>query len=236
MPERSEDQGSGDLALLLHDLRGPLNAALMHAQVLARLLDADPNATDIVATLRRQLERLAEMLPHAVELAGLQLGEVGPVDLRDVADRAIREHGLQGVRLAEGAWPRIRADQRLLAAAIAHLVRNALEASAQAGSRRPPEVSAEGPLGGRVTVRVRDWGPGLPTANPKALIRLLASSKPGHRGIGLVTAERIARLHGGALAFESTGDGAEVRLTVPAAGRERVGETELEARSGRPRP
>lgn len=218
MPERPGDRSSGDLARLLHDLRGPLNAALMHTQVLARLLEANPEVNDVVTTLRRQLERLAEMLPHAVELAGLQLGDVRRVNLRDVAAQALREHTLAGVTLAEGAWPEVCADERLLAGAIAHLVRNALEASALAGSPRSPEISAEGPVDGRVAVRVRDWGPGLPSPNPKALIRLLTSTKTGHRGVGLITAERIAQLHGGGLAFESKGDGAEVRLTVPAAG------------------
>jgi len=49
------------------------------------------------------------------------------------------------------------------------------------------------------------------------LIRLFHSSKPGHRGLGLVTADRIARLHEGSLEFESPPDGALVTLVLPAA-------------------
>jgi signal transduction histidine kinase len=66
-------------------------------------------------------------------------------------------------------------------------------------------------------VTVRDWGPGLPTTNANLLIRLLHSTKPGHRGLGLVTVERIARLHGGSLTFESPDDGAIATLTLPEA-------------------
>lgn len=217
MPERPGDPSSGDLARLVHDLRGPLNAALMHIQVLKRLLESDPAATEIVTTLRGQLDRLAEMLPHAVALAGLRLGEVRRVNLRDVVARAVRDPELAGVTIAEGAWPDVRADEGLLAQAIAHLVRNAFEASALAANRPVPHLAPEGPVEGRVALLVRDWGPGLPSANPRVLIRLLASTKAGHQGVGLITAARIAELHGGALAFEAAGDGARVRLTLPEA-------------------
>lgn len=217
MPELHDDPRSGALARLLHDLRGPLNSALMHTQVLKRLLEVDPAATEIVTTLRGQLERLAEMLPDAVGLAALELGQVRRLNLRDVVDGAVREHALAEVTLAEGPWPDVRADERLLGQAIAHLVRNALEATALAGHRRGPHLSGEGPVEGRVALLVRDWGPGFPSKNPKALVRLLASTKAGHRGLGLVTVERIVQLHGGTLAFEEPGEGAQVRLTLPEA-------------------
>jgi signal transduction histidine kinase len=48
-------------------------------------------------------------------------------------------------------------------------------------------------------------------------IRLAGSGKPGHTGIGLVTVERIARLHGGTLTLSTPpGGGVEARLTLPA--------------------
>jgi signal transduction histidine kinase len=72
--------------------------------------------------------------------------------------------------------------------------------------------------GGEARLTVRDWGPGLPTTDPKLLIRLLHSTKPGHAGLGLVTVERIARLHGGAVRFACPGDGTIATLTVRAGG------------------
>jgi signal transduction histidine kinase len=106
-------------------------------------------------------------------------------------------------------------DARLLTLAVEHLLCNALEATAgrEAG---PPEVSATAD-GDRVVVRVRDRGPGLRSSNARLLIRLGQSTKSGHRGLGLLTVERIARLHGGHLSFESPGDGALVSLHLPGA-------------------
>jgi len=70
---------------------------------------------------------------------------------------------------------------------------------------------------GQAVLVVRDRGPGLRTTNPKLLIHLLHSTKPGHPGLGLVIVERVARLHAGTLEFESLRDGARVTLRLPAA-------------------
>jgi signal transduction histidine kinase len=218
MPVANDQAGRplpADLGRLLHDLRGPLNSLTMHVEVLKRTVRDDPAAEDSLRTVLEQLGRLSEMLPAAFSVASLELGPVSPVDLNAVADAARQAVG-GAVELAPGGWPTIVGDAGLLTEALVQLFRNAVEATAAAGSSRGPVASAgvDGPLA-RVTVR--DWGPGLRTTNPKLLIRLLHSSKAGHRGLGLVTVERIVRLHGGSISFESPGDGAAVTLTLPTA-------------------
>jgi signal transduction histidine kinase len=68
-----------------------------------------------------------------------------------------------------------------------------------------------------VALVVRDEGPGLRTTNSRALIRL-AISAAGRPSVGLLTVERVARLHGGALDLGAArGGGAEAVLTLPTA-------------------
>ena len=204
-----------DLGRLLHDLRGPLNSLTMHAEVLKRTVRDDPLAADSLRTVLEQLGRLAEMLPAAFAVASLERGDWGVVDLGAVAAAARGDAG-GPVTLADGRWPTVRGDAELLTLALAHLFRNAVEATAAAAGAPPPQVGAS--VDGEETrVTVRDWGPGLRTTDAKLLIRLLHSTKPGHRGLGLVTVERIARLHGGTLAFESPGAGTLVTLSLPTA-------------------
>jgi signal transduction histidine kinase len=204
-----------DLGRLLHDLRGPLNSLTMHVEVLKRTVCDDTAAEDSLRTVLEQLGRLAEMLPAAFHVASLELGASDPVDLGTVAETARQTAG-GPVDLGPGPWPSVTGDPALLAEALGQLFRNAVEASASAGSPRAPLVTAS-VFEGTARVSVRDWGPGLRSTNPKLLIRLLHSTKPGHRGLGLVTVERIARLHGGSLSFESPGDGTIVTLVLPAA-------------------
>ena len=207
-----------ELARLLHDLRGPLNSAVMHLEVLKRTVADDPSSAESLRTVLQQLVRLSEMLPAAFAVAALEPEAPTRVSLRDVVEMARREPGLDGVRVAGDDWPEVYGDAALLALGVAQLLRNAVEATAPGA--RPPEVSASRADDG-VMLTIRDWGAGLPTANPKVLIRLLHSTKAGHRGLGLVTAERVMRLHGGTLNFEPLPDGARVTLKMAHSGMER---------------
>jgi len=207
-PEGAARKLPAELARLLHDLRGPLNSAVMHLEVLKRTVADDPSSAESLRTVLQQLVRLSEMLPAAFTVAALEIGPLAPVSLREVVERARQQPGLETVRIVGDAWPEVRADVGLLVLALAELMRNAVEATGADG--RAPEVSASG-----TSVTVRDFGAGLPTTNPKLLIRLLHSTKAGHRGVGLVTVERVARLHGGTLSFEGLADGARVTLRLP---------------------
>lgn len=207
-----------DLERLLHDLRGPLNALSMHAEVLKRSVADDVAASSSVRTIQAEAERLADMLGAALSVVALEPGERVRVNLREVVEQALADDGIKDVTIHDARWPDVVGDRGLLVVAIGHLVRNALEATEVAGAGTPPpEISAAPPERGLGGLSVRDHGGGLRSTNPKVVIRLRASTKPGHRGIGLVTVERIARLLGGSLAFEAANPGARVTLRVPAA-------------------
>jgi signal transduction histidine kinase len=182
---------------------------VMHAEVLKRALADDPEALASVATIQGELARLGRMLPAAFEVLSLERGPLARVSLRALVDRALVEHRLPAIQVQNGPWPEVDGDADLLTLAIGHLVRNAVAATRAAGSNgRPPEVAVDSGEPGSVSLIVRDWGAGLPSTNPKVLIRLA--------GVGLLTVERVARLHGGRVSFASPGQGAEVRLTLPA--------------------
>jgi signal transduction histidine kinase len=210
-----------ELDRLLHDLRGPLNSAVMHLEVLRRAALADPGAKQSVDTLADQLQRLAAMLPAAFDVVALELDGSRRLSLRDVA-LAAREDTDRSIVVAEGVWPDVLGDRRLLTIATVHLLRNALASTRAGGGDRPtPRVSADVTDDGRAALRVRDWGVGLKSANPKVLVRLGVTPggmTPRGRGVGLLATERIVRLHGGTLAFSQLEDGAEVALLLPRAG------------------
>jgi signal transduction histidine kinase len=208
-----------DLERLLHDLRGPLNAMSMHAEVLKRAVGADdPTAAASVRTIQQETERLADMLVAAMGIVALERADVRRVTVRGIVEAARTETGAKDLVVHEGSWPDVIGDERLLVTAVGHLLRNAREATeAKGAGTPPPEVSVEPASDGVVGVVVRDHGAGLRSTNPKVLIRLRASSKSGHRGVGLMIVERVARLHGGSLLFGAAEPGARVMLRLPAA-------------------
>jgi signal transduction histidine kinase len=207
----------GDLDRLLHDLRGPLNALTIHLEAVKRAGPDDPAGLQSLEAARLEVARLAQLLPAAFDVVALECGRVSRLNLGALVRDAVERHGLAPATVADGVWPDVDGDPDLLALAVAHLVRNALAAAPPAGaSPSPPHVSCRPAGPGRVAVVVRDWGPGLRTANSRALIRLTISPVTGRPAIGLLTVERVARLHGGALNLGAAASGgAEAVLTLP---------------------
>jgi signal transduction histidine kinase len=199
-----------DLDRLLHDLRGPLNAAVMHLEVLKRMTGDEAVARASQASIQQELERLTRMLPAAFSLCAIEMGPARPVSLAAAVESALDEIERKRVTVSPGPWPEVDGDERLLATAIRQLVQNALEVDDASEVR----LSAEPGDADTVSVVVEDAGPGFKGRNPSSIVRLMGTTKPGHVGVGLLIAQRIARLHGGTLSFETGSSGGRVRLSL----------------------
>ena len=149
----------------------------------------------------RRLTHLPPLRPTLVAVAPL---------LRRVA--ALAQSGsttAAAVRVPETLTASFDAD--LVEQALLNLVKNAVEAAGEGGA---VEVEAEA-RGGRLTVRVRDDGPGL--GNPDNLFVPFFTTKPGGSGIGLALSRQIVEAHGGRLALTDRPDrpGAVATLELP---------------------
>jgi signal transduction histidine kinase len=200
-----------DLDRLLHDLRGPLNAAVMHLEVLRRLTPDEPTTRASLQSVHHELERLTAMLPLAFAVCALEIAELRRLPLRGVVESAVDDQARTRVHVEADGWPEVTGDERLLVMALRHLIANALEASGDDGSVHV-SVSRDGDT---AAVVIQDSGTGFKTRNPNAIVRLMPGTKAGHVGIGLLVAQRVARLHGGMLHFETIPSGsARVRFTL----------------------
>ncbi|MEP7300677.1 MAG: sensor histidine kinase, partial [Caldimonas sp.] len=148
--------------------------------------------------------------------------------LDDIALRFAERAARQGVALAcrhdtaPGApLPHARLDVELFERAIANLVDNALKFCPPGSTVTLSARRREG----RVEVSVVDDGPGIPAADlPQLFDRFYQSRQTvapatgdGGRGLGLAIVKRIAELHGGDVAVESTlGQGTRVTTHWPA--------------------
>ena len=106
----------------------------------------------------------------------------------------------------------MRADGDQLDQLLINLVRNAVDAAAEAEGA--VEVTWQ-TRGDSVDVIVRDEGPGL--SDTTNLFVPFFTTKPAGSGIGLVLSRQIAENHGGTLTLQDRADrrGCEARLTLP---------------------
>ncbi|HEM46820.1 MAG TPA: PAS domain S-box protein [Alphaproteobacteria bacterium] len=152
---------------------------------------------------RRELTDIGALLRGAVTLVQWEADARGtPLDLQ-VDDRL----------------PAVMVDGALLEQVILNLLRNALDATDQAGARREPIRIAAALSGSGIEVCVEDRGVGLSPEARRRLFEPFFTTKPQGVGIGLVIARRIVESNGGRLWVEdgSGGRGARFRFSIPTA-------------------
>jgi signal transduction histidine kinase len=117
------------------------------------------------------------------------------------------------------AGPHVLVDRVLLEEALAHIVRNAVEACRDAGVPVMVWLTArEDVERHEAVVMVRDRGPGVAEADRRRLFQPFFSTKPERAGFGLAYARHILLAHGGHVEAAHPDDGGLlVTLTLPLA-------------------
>lgn len=209
-----------------HEINNPLAVISGRLQQFAAD-EQDPGRRKTFDTLIQQAHRISDILAELKTFARPPLPRptlVDPVALAHAtAEAEAPAAEAAGVRVAaEGPddAPAICVDRDQVAAALAEVVRNGVQACSQAG-------------GGNVAVRVEvlpsraaarfvvtDDGPGMaPEIRSRAFDPFYSGYEAGRRrGLGLPKAYRAVQANGGQMALESSpGRGTRVRITFPAA-------------------
>lgn len=199
-----------------HELRGPITAARLGLQLGARAGELSPAS---IAALDLELGRAGLALDDLADPAGLAFGRRSDEEV-DVAAllqtsvlawRATAElHGAELCLRWIGPPASVHGDRLRLGQVLGNLIANAIEHGAG-----PITVTASA-HGARVTIEVRDHGPGLP-ADLARLLRRRPHGRDRHHGHGLTIIDRIVTDHHGHLHAKPTDQGATVVVDLPAA-------------------
>jgi signal transduction histidine kinase/DNA-binding NarL/FixJ family response regulator len=219
------------LAVVAHDLRGPLTAVrfdveMLRAEPAAPLAAADDRTLARVERAAARMDALIEDLLDVTRLGRDALAlDRRPHDMAALLAEAVDTvrplvEG-QGLRLAvhgPAALPALVVDGRRVLQAIGNLVGNAAKFAADGG-----EVALGWRLAGdALEVTVRDDGPGIPADALQHIFGAFWQARHADRrglGLGLAIARGIAEAHGGRLWVESTpGAGSTFVLALPIAG------------------
>ncbi len=213
---------------ITHEIRNPLNALGLNAELLAELLaDADPGgeARALTRAIATEVDRLHGVTEEYLGFARLPRPSFALEELNELveslADFMRPELGAAGVELrlslAPGLAP-VRADEGQLRAALLNLFRNAREAMPQGGLL----TVATRPLAhGGAEVEVHDTGTGIPPEALPSIFEPFFSTKEKGTGLGLAFAQQVLREHGGSLACASEpGRGTTFTARLPRAAEE----------------
>jgi two-component system OmpR family sensor kinase len=193
------------LADVAHELRSPLAALTLQAQLAERAKGTAARASTI-AELKRGIDRTNRLVQQLLDFARLEPGvSVDPierVDLAHLARVAVGVHAARADQLcvdlgADAAQPAIvMGNESQLRSMIGNLIDNALRYSS-AGDLVTVTVRASGKS---VTLEVADAGPGIP-ANERELVFERFHRVPGDRtsgtGLGLAIVRAVVERHEG---------------------------------------
>lgn len=215
--------GVGTLAAgLAHEIRNPLNGALLHVTFLERALarrDALENEREAVRAVGDEIRRLSALVRDFLVFARPSPPTLKPTNLNALCARTLSI--FEGDAKAAGASttqdfapddPVVNADGDKLQQVLLNLLRNAAEAVASKKghvtlrTRRRPRHAA---------IEIEDDGPGLPSAEAP-IFDAFYSTKPNGTGLGLAIVHRIVTDHGGTIEVESAPGRTLFRVLLPA--------------------
>lgn len=211
----------GDAA---HELRTPLAALRLQAQVLARTQDQTERrqqGEEFVAAADRATHLVDQLLELARSEPGARSAAFAPVRLdelaNDVAGQIVSAAVAKGVDLgvtAEEAT--VQGDAHALRILLRNLVDNAVRYTPP-GGRVDVTTALEN---GHATLAVLDTGPGIPPADLERVFdrfhRVPGSTETGS-GLGLAIAQSIAASHGARIRLEGgdSGNGLKASVVFP---------------------
>ena len=206
------------IRVLSHELNNSLAPIKSIADSLLALITREPAPADQREDLRKGLgviasrsESLSRLMAAYARLARLPAPRLESVAIQDWVRRVVALETRRPVAIHAGPNVTIQADGGQLDQLLINLVRNAVDATLEAGA---VEVGWE-TRNGQLDVWVRDEGAGL--ADTANLFVPFYTTKPDGSGIGLALSRQIAEAHGGTLTLSNqvTGTGCEARLTLP---------------------
>jgi signal transduction histidine kinase len=225
------------LGIVAHDLRSPLNAIVLNAQLLGRSGGARADAQDSVAAIGRAAERMSRMIRDLLDIACIEAGQLG-IDRSSVPTRELILDAVEAQKSMAAAAslelqvevthdvPDVWADRNRLLQVFDNLIGNAIKFTAPGG-----RVAIGAALkADQVHFWVVDTGVGIDRDDLLHLFDRFWQARKGEyhgAGLGLPIARGIVEAHGGRISVESTlGVGTGFFFTIPSASAADLGPAE----------
>ncbi|MCC7124591.1 MAG: GHKL domain-containing protein, partial [Acidobacteria bacterium] len=207
---------------LAHELRNGL--ATIHGY--ARLFDLTRVPDDhrpYVEGIRQETTAMGEVVTNFLNFARPEPLTLTPLDLRPLVERAVADQDAGGTTLPQprivvgGEFGEVLGDEVLLRQALSNLLRNSLEACAQAGIE--PEVHVTGTTDAPYArLVIEDNGPGIPADALAKIFKPFVTTKAQGTGLGLSIVQKVIVSHNGRItAGNRTDGGARFTIQLPLA-------------------
>ncbi len=203
-----------------HSMRNPLASIRVCAEL--TLTDNLEGARESAMDIINETDRLDRWARELLQFSSSQQEELERIEVNEMVRDVLAGHqplldrsGIQlESRIAESPL-HINANAAPLAQVIGNLITNAVEAMDENGILTVSTSIEQKPT--RVTITVKDTGPGLSPAIESKLFRPFSTTKSNGTGLGLALSKRLVEHYDGTIDLQSvSGQGVTVTIQLPA--------------------
>ncbi len=198
------------MGIASHDLKNPLSAVKMGAQLLARSERLDERELRVVSHITASAERMSKLISQLLDLTRLRLGgglalERKVIELEPLIQALVEETRLGAGRLFETRLEplKVEADPDRLAQVVSNLLSNAAK---HGDPERPIRVTLRADHG-RVMIEVVNHGAPIAPTALETLFEPFVQGRGAPRegiGLGLFISREVMQAHGGMLSVTSS--------------------------------
>jgi len=193
---------------IAHEVKNPLNATMIHLELLRMKLADFPEAMEHVSIIAAQMHRLDEVVQGFLKFTRPEDLRLQPVAIRPLLDElmpiVLAEAMAKGIEVRidmPSDLPPASADPGLLQQAFLNLALNACQAMPNGGRL---VIAAAALPNERVQILFEDTGVGIAPEQLERIFDLYYTTKEHGSGIGLSLVYRTVQLHDGDIAVQST--------------------------------
>jgi len=227
--EKTESMRRTFVGDVSHELRTPIASIAAAAETLAEGSPDKTETAELLGLIRRQSDRMRELIDDLMDLAQIESGAVPlvreEIPLHELLSEVAEDLGSSArdrrvdVRVVGDVSVSAVGDRRRVGQLARNLIDNAIKFSPEGA----PVVVRVGRQAGRACFSVEDLGPGIPKAERDKIFqrfyqvdRSRSKLRPGS-GLGLAIVKHIAQLHGAAVDVEGeVGEGSTFHVRFPA--------------------
>lgn len=212
-------------AQMAHEIRNPLNALNLHAELLEEQLKSGDSNPDSMESMKREINRLIQVTDSYLDLARgpkiekefVQLNDIIE-ELHDLYQPLLKDRGIY-FTCDLGDLPKISIDRAQFSQVLGNLVKNATEAFSieKVVAKYIRIISQFNPESQTISVTVMDNGSGISVEQQKNIFSPFYTNKAEGTGLGLTFSRQVVEAHGGEISFESTeNQGTKFTIKIPA--------------------
>jgi two-component system nitrogen regulation sensor histidine kinase GlnL len=219
--------GLGSLAVgLHHEIKKPLAAISLHAQLLEEQLASDPGADDVpglLSVIRNEIQRVGAVLEGFRDFASTVKLERQEVNVRKMIEQQVELLRPQAERqqveitrdYGEATPSMVYIDQTRIEQVLLNLLLNGIDAMQDGGQLRIETNRIDWESEPSLAIVVEDSGTGIPENIQDHIFDAYFTTKNSGTGMGLALSDKIVRQHGGRLEYTTGQTGTRFTMILP---------------------